>query len=899
MSRLKVATSLSQDGIYFAGSTITCHITFRNDPGSVYMSHPPSPSTPSLQVAKEQGMHSPSAGSSTSRQAVLSPSAVHRTENARQLAKSPRSNTVPMHSSPLNPNSARALGMHPQFSTSNVTADTTATDEREQADSPRRLRRLTYGDRLGDGSLRYQHDTGGPGHSPTVTPQPHRLRQSNLPAGQSTRPDMPSESGTSLDTDEASTGTDRQAVNTQPSKGRNPPSEASLVSYLSGFLRGINGSASATKSPSPALPPPMATEEGLDGVEYLALGVFKVRGTLRFIDAFFQGDVVASLVEQRAERGHMRSMSLLRGNPGPRGNKQPMGGGMQGWIPNDTASSSSQPLSLQRGDLKSVVVFETQPAIIFSEMNLRPGESETFKLEAELPESLPPTFRGKVARITYEVIIVVRKNMLDQRSHVIRLPIHVMPFVNSNGDLYRFSPWNAVLNANPPKVVSPPRSLTPSHGGDGIGNASSLLLPNHQRDSAGSGSDSDQDILQRLSSSEFLRSVLREISPVSGATGERPRVNSPTNNTIQGPASLVSRSILSACRTQAPKSFVLSHQNQRIVTVWLPTCSYQLGEVVLGKLDFHATTLPCYRVSVWLESIETPGASYKSQIRHYPDQWGCRIHGEYHEYCRALNRVGFSIPTTSAAAFPTFDATLFSNLWRLRIEILVAALSGPVPASGALPIQASISLSDDLLLKKRCQFPPIQTPQPPQPSVRRLSVGRPDHAYNHQALDLGPSTQAPRADLSLSSNPPSHLHGGSNGRRPRGQSFIAGGLPQLQASRDQSSGSLRQQRHSTFDPLIAGRSNTERRHYELPPMINTQILKCTVPLRMYPPARRRLSEPGVPSSRIPRYQRPQLLPLQLSSSSSQGQSTRNPYFNQPPHPSRQVLPSRGEFTISL
>ncbi|KAF6742880.1 Rgp1-domain-containing protein [Ephemerocybe angulata] len=49
--------------------------------------------------------------------------------------------------------------------------------------------------------------------------------------------------------------------------------------------------------------------------------------------------------------------------------------------------------------------FEVQPAMLAVDLNLAPGESRSYTYTVNLPDNLPPTFRGKALRFSYELVV--------------------------------------------------------------------------------------------------------------------------------------------------------------------------------------------------------------------------------------------------------------------------------------------------------------------------------------------------------------------------------------------------------------------------------------------------------------------------------------------------------------
>ncbi|CAJ0641833.1 13995_t:CDS:10 [Entrophospora sp. SA101] len=99
-----------------------------------------------------------------------------------------------------------------------------------------------------------------------------------------------------------------------------------------------------------------------------------------------------------------------------------VGGGTLGiFSPNSMNQSSLADLQ-ERADSKSIPVFSTPPSILFCDLHLAPGESQTYTYESRLPNDLPPTHRGKAIKFYYNLIIGTHRGVMNHQSHIVQLP---------------------------------------------------------------------------------------------------------------------------------------------------------------------------------------------------------------------------------------------------------------------------------------------------------------------------------------------------------------------------------------------------------------------------------------------------------------------------------------------
>ncbi|KAI8321283.1 hypothetical protein GQ54DRAFT_262039, partial [Martensiomyces pterosporus] len=110
------------------------------------------------------------------------------------------------------------------------------------------------------------------------------------------------------------------------------------------------------------------------------------------------------------------------------------------------------------------------------------------------------------------------------------------------------------------------------------------------------------------------------------------------------------RNIQAICRRRAPVSFSLSQGGGSVASVWLPKRVYQLGDMVTGKIEFHATSIHVYQVSIWLESVEAVGGQFSNYDPGRTEELTRRVHAEHHEFCRGTATMGFALASLPGAA---------------------------------------------------------------------------------------------------------------------------------------------------------------------------------------------------------------------------------------------------------
>ncbi|KAJ1730905.1 Golgi membrane exchange factor (Ric1p-Rgp1p) subunit [Coemansia biformis] len=457
-----------------------------------------------------------------------------------------------------------------------------------------------------------------------------------------------------------------------------PASDAgSSDSILGSLWRSISGGPST--QPQPATRPEPAAGDGLS-TEQLAIGFVEASGSLALAASYIRPDQMGLLL-RHGGTGH-------GAEPGAR--SPPMGGGLSGWTP--TSPRSSPASRTQR----SIPLLVSSPAVLFSELVLGPGESQTFSIRMQLPKSLPPSFRGRVASIAYDLVVVAKRDMLDTSAHCVRIPFRVMAHVGSSDSAAvlsfagpaRMPPGHMQLTFQEAAPVSTPRnaSPSPSSAASGGGCVADGAEPLAGPDDADDSSAATALLFEQLAGSYFLQQLLR--SNGHGLEG-LPAATKPAcpRASVEDD---VKRGVMSICRRRAPVAFSLSQGGRSVASVWLPKRAYQLGDLVIGKIHLQPEAASIYQVSVWLESVEVVQDRLASYSADRTEELTRKIHAEHHEFCRSTSMLGFALASLPTAAV-SFASDIVSNVWQLRIE-LIAGLPG--------------ATASDLGLSATTPFPP-------------------------------------------------------------------------------------------------------------------------------------------------------------------------------------------------
>ncbi|KAJ2819099.1 Golgi membrane exchange factor (Ric1p-Rgp1p) subunit, partial [Coemansia sp. 'formosensis'] len=271
------------------------------------------------------------------------------------------------------------------------------------------------------------------------------------------------------------------------------PSETGSSGLLSNLWRNISGGSNPPSRPATRTGT-MAEDDS--GVERLAIGFAEASGSISLSLSYIRPEQMELLMAHRGTNytaGRSASIS-------------PVGGGLGGWAPAAHASSGTN-IRTQR----SLPLLISSPTVLFSELAMAPGETQTFSLKIQLPKSLPPSFRGRTACISYDLVVIAKRSMLDPSSHVVRIPFRVLARVGHSGssEVFAFDspvhmmPSHSRLTFQESTSVATPRNTSPSLATD-TGDLSQANLANAASKTAESGCG-------QLAKSDFLQSLLHSV----------------------------------------------------------------------------------------------------------------------------------------------------------------------------------------------------------------------------------------------------------------------------------------------------------------------------------------------------------------------------------------------------
>lgn len=109
-----------------------------------------------------------------------------------------------------------------------------------------------------------------------------------------------------------------------------------------------------------------------------------------------------------------------------------IGGSLGGFLTGTELSSIKE--TNDSADARSIPVLSTPQSILFVDLRLGPGESKSFSYSHPLPRGIPPSYKGRAMKVSYNLVVgTQRASNITQQHQVQRadIPFRVLPSINS------------------------------------------------------------------------------------------------------------------------------------------------------------------------------------------------------------------------------------------------------------------------------------------------------------------------------------------------------------------------------------------------------------------------------------------------------------------------------------
>lgn len=320
---------------------------------------------------------------------------------------------------------------------------------------------------------------------------------------------------------------------------------------------------------------------------------------------------------------------------------------------------------------KSIPLLSTPQSILFVDMKLAPGESRAFEYVFRMPRGLPPTHRGKAAKITYSLVIGTQRagGRREQRVRSVEVPFRVLGGVNSHGELLGhdlMQPY--IILQDQAKVKALPAATpngTPEEG-----------KPTKLQEAGGNSTVNDfltyvDGLLNRP-----RNEATGLLSPTAGASRRPSLIEEDAPSSAKDAIDMaILRSNVAPEGQGSPNRFEIARNGRRVAVVVLTRPAYRLGESVTAVVDFSGAEVPCYAVHFALETSERVDAALAVRSEASVGRVTRRVVASGSECALFARRVVFSgaIPVGSTPEFFTSGVGLE---WKLRLEFVVPGEGG-------------------------------------------------------------------------------------------------------------------------------------------------------------------------------------------------------------------------------
>ncbi|KAL0945622.1 hypothetical protein HGRIS_014776 [Hohenbuehelia grisea] len=346
---------------------------------------------------------------------------------------------------------------------------------------------------------------------------------------------------------------------------------------------------------------------------------------------------------------------------------------------------------------------EVQPSMLAVDLALLPGESRSYTYTVKLPEHLPPTFKGRALRFSYELVVGTCRAGPAGRTGT---PLSSSGSSTGGASISRVMkvPVRIYNNVSVNRIPRPYDILFPVHNRPATGR----LSPKSAKDSGTKATVVEDSASSRAAQSkisgtrddlqEYARHLLESLSSNEpngdGSKGAmHGRLKSVSGES--DPTKISCReSVDIMTRNSKKASYDVNKEGVRVASLTFTKSAYRLGETVLGVVELNDRTgrSKVLKLSATLEAQESlpTSLSPSSTSRHLR-----RVHAEHHSsFVASTLRTTFSldIPSDATPAFHICLGDQTTNVaasaskpggleWKVRLCLLVA-IAGANSESG-------------------------------------------------------------------------------------------------------------------------------------------------------------------------------------------------------------------------
>ncbi|CAO1604550.1 Golgi membrane exchange factor (Ric1p-Rgp1p) subunit [Xanthoria calcicola] len=328
---------------------------------------------------------------------------------------------------------------------------------------------------------------------------------------------------------------------------------------------------------------------------------------------------------------------------------------------------------------KWMPILSSPQSLLFVDLRLEPGQSQSYSYSFRLPAGIPPSYRGKAVKFAYNIVIGVQRATRSRQPHIVRridFPFRVLPCVNNRGETMGHDLMSPhIMLHNEPLVLA----LNKDEGKGAFSTEKSMQITDP------SAEGEFLSYMKQLLETSRRDSSLGLLSP-SAARAKSPMDTRNEATTMEAAISFAIQQSNSAMPSKlSANRFEITRSGLRVAMIMLARPAYRLGEIVPVVVDLHASEFQCFALRASLETSEhlDPAVALRSPASLL--RASRRIYATQHETTTSADRVFFSLAVPSNST-PEFVTSAVNLQWRLRFEFVTSnqAVRGTV-GHGAIP----------------------------------------------------------------------------------------------------------------------------------------------------------------------------------------------------------------------
>lgn len=334
-----------------------------------------------------------------------------------------------------------------------------------------------------------------------------------------------------------------------------------------------------------------------------------------------------------------------------------------------TAEPSSMREMKHIASSKTVPLLSTPQSILFVDLKLAPGESRKYKYTFKLPKGLPPSHKGRAMKVSYQLVVGTQRpgsSASQQAMRQVEIPFRVFSSVNARGETMGhdlMSPYIILRDTAVTSEVDPPT------------NGSSIACKPGPDDA---GLKNFLSYVDNLLSDPQQNSSSGLLSPTEAYPSNR-RASSFAMEEPKSCKEAIDMAILRSNMTsgrisQSANRFTIARSGRRVAIINLQRPAFRLGETIYLTIDFKGSAIPCYAMSVALESVERVDPAIALRSAASIQRATKKVHAHFAESTLWARRLAFS-PTIPANGTPEFITSGINHEWLLRFEFVTPRLS--------------------------------------------------------------------------------------------------------------------------------------------------------------------------------------------------------------------------------